>query len=57
MENKLIELLIAIVKIIFRTGLVYCGCLLFIGIFNPLQWELTSKILFLVITIILLAQD
>jgi len=51
------ETIISLLKIVCRIAFSYGVILLFETIANPLDWSLTGKIWFLIIAVILLAQD
>jgi hypothetical protein len=51
------ELIISLIKIIFRILFSYGVILLFEGHINPLEWILSAKIIFIILTVLLLNQD
>jgi len=51
------ELIITLIKIIFRILFCYGVVLLFDGHINPLEWRLLAKIIFTILIVLLLTQD
>jgi hypothetical protein len=51
------ELIITLIKIIFRILFSYGVVLLFVGHINPLEWRLLAKIIFTILIVLLLTQD